>query len=91
MALGPETPSIIDYMIKVYRASNITEAHIVKGMLESHGIEAYVDGFYLQGGIGELATMDFAGVSVDDNNEQQAQRLIDDYERSIDTPDDDIA
>lgn len=75
-------------MIKIYRASNITEAHIVKGMLEAHGIEAYVDGFYLQGGIGELATMDFTSVSVDDKNELQAKRLVDEYEQSILAQDD---
>ncbi len=75
-------------MIKIYRASNITEAHIVKGMLEAHGIEAYVDGFYLQGGIGELATIDFTSVSVDDENELQAKRLVDEYEQSILAQDD---
>lgn len=69
-------------MIKVYRAANITEAHIVKGMLEANGIEAYVDGFYLQGGIGELATMDFASVSVDDENEKKARDIIEEYESS---------
>ena len=58
-------------MIKVYRAANITEAHIVKGMLEANGIDAYVDGYYLQGGIGELAPMDFVSVSVDDGNEKK--------------------
>ena len=69
-------------MIKVYSASNITEAHIVKGMLEANGIEAYVDGFYLQGGIGELATMDFVSVSVDDEDEALAREIIDDYENN---------
>ncbi len=67
-------------MIKVYRAANITEAHIVKGMLEANGIDAYVDGFYLQGGIGELATIDFVSVSVDDGDEKIARDVIDEYE-----------
>ncbi len=66
-------------MIKVYRAANITEAHIVKGMLEANGIDAYVDGYYLQGGIGELATMDFVSVSVDDDDEKKARDVIDEY------------
>ena len=69
-------------MIKVYRAANITEAHIVKGMLEANGIEAFVDGFYLQGGIGELATMDFVTVSVDKDNEEKAREIIEEYENS---------
>lgn len=75
-------------MIKVYSAANITEAHIVKGLLEANGLDAYVDGFYLQGGIGELATMDFVSVSVDEDQEAQARRIIQDYENSISAPDD---
>ncbi|MCW9014688.1 MAG: DUF2007 domain-containing protein [Gammaproteobacteria bacterium] len=67
-------------MIKIYKAANITEAHIVKGMLEANGIDAYVDGQYLQGGIGELATMDFAAVSVDDNDGKRAREIIAEYE-----------
>lgn len=67
-------------MIKVYRAANITEAHIVKGMLEANGIDAYVDGYYLQGGIGELSTMDFVSVSVDEVDEKKARDVIDVYE-----------
>ncbi len=71
-------------MVKVYRAANIMEAHIVKGLLESNHIEAYVDGYYLQGGIGELATMDFIGVSVEDEDEARARKIIDEYEQSGD-------
>lgn len=42
----------------VYRAGDITEAEIVKGMLLSNNIEAHVSGYYLQGGIGEMAPTD---------------------------------
>lgn len=69
-------------MIKVYNAKDITEAHIVKGMLVANGINAYVNGHYLQGGIGELAAMDFASVHVDESDVQAARELIDDYERA---------
>lgn len=69
-------------MIKVYNAKDITEAHIVKGMLLANGINAYVNGHYLQGGIGELAAMDFASVHVDESDVQAARELIDDYERA---------
>lgn len=37
-----------------YRARDITEAHIVAGMLEANGIDAYVGGHYLQGAMGKL-------------------------------------
>ena len=74
-------------MIKVYRAANITEAHIVKGLLEANGIDAYVDGFYLQGGIGELATMDFVSVSVEDDDETVAREIIKEYENTSEITD----
>ncbi len=67
-------------MVKVYNSSNIIEAQIVRGMLEAHDIKAYVGGQYLQGGVGELASMDFASVSVDDENIALAQELIKEYE-----------
>ena len=69
-------------MKKIFDASNITEAEIVKGLLEANNIDAYVDGFYLQGGIGELAPTDFAGVSVEDNDIDAALILIKEYEKS---------
>ncbi|MGB0720910.1 MAG: DUF2007 domain-containing protein [Gammaproteobacteria bacterium] len=53
-------------MREVYRAANITEAHIVAGMLEAEGIETHVGGHYLQGGVGELAPLDLARVFVAD-------------------------
>ncbi|MCW8900702.1 MAG: DUF2007 domain-containing protein [Gammaproteobacteria bacterium] len=67
-------------MIKVFTAKNSVEAHIVKGMLEANDIPAYVEGEYLQGAIGELAAIDFAFVSVDDENELKARALVNEYE-----------
>mgnify|MGYP001553954556 FL=1 len=67
-------------MVKVYDAGNITEAHIVRGMLRSHGIEAHVGGHYLQGGIGELVVQGFATVYVEDSEVVAARSLIDAYE-----------
>ena len=67
-------------MVKIYNARDTTEAHIIRGMLEAHGIEAHVDGFYLQGGIGELAAHDFASVSVSNNDADQARELVEAYD-----------
>jgi Putative prokaryotic signal transducing protein len=67
-------------MIKVYDANNITEAHIVRGMLEANGIDAYVGGYYLQGGVGELAVQGFASVLVPGERAVEARELIDSYE-----------
>lgn len=68
-------------MIKVYDASNITEAHIVRGMLEANGIVAHVGGYYLQGGVGELAVQGFVSVLVAGEHAQSARALIESYEK----------
>ncbi|MEZ5476806.1 MAG: DUF2007 domain-containing protein [Thiolinea sp.] len=67
-------------MKTIYRAANITEAHLVAGMLEAQGIAAHVGGHYLQGGVGEIATMDFARVWVADEDYEAARPLIAEYE-----------
>ena len=70
-------------MIKIYNARDTTEAHIVRGMLEANGIAAYVNGYYLQGGIDELASHDYASVSVADIDVDQARKLVEDYDGEI--------
>ncbi|MCB1735853.1 MAG: DUF2007 domain-containing protein [Gammaproteobacteria bacterium] len=67
----------------VYRADNITEAHIVAGMLEAQGVFAHVAGHYLQGGVGELASFDFARVFVEDEDVPAAMVAIRDYEGEL--------
>ena len=67
-------------MVKIYGARDTTEAHIIRGMLEAHGIEAHVNGFYLQGGIGELAAHDYASVNVMNDDVDQARKLIEAYD-----------
>jgi hypothetical protein len=64
----------------VYRAGSITEAEIIKGMLLSNDIEAYVSGFYLQGGIGEIAPTDLAKVHVPDDDYERAREVVLEYE-----------
>jgi len=64
----------------VYTASDIVEAHLVAGMLQSAGIEAYVGGHYLQGAIGELSPFGFANVFVEDSRLEEAAGIIKSYE-----------
>lgn len=64
----------------VYRARDIVEAHILAGLLQSRGVEAFVGGHYLQGGIGELAALDSATLSVEDGDEEAARAVIAQYE-----------
>ena len=67
-------------MVRIYSAADIAEAHIVRGMLQAEGLDAHVGGHYLQGGIGELAAMDFASVYVDEDDLDRARNIIADYE-----------
>jgi hypothetical protein len=64
----------------IYKAGDINEANIVSGMLRANGIEAHVGGFYLQGGVGDLAATDFATVHVPDEDIELARSLIAEYE-----------
>lgn len=63
-----------------YRARDITEAHIVAGLLGANGIEAYVGGHYLQGALGEIGTSGFTNVHVADEDLYRARELVQDYE-----------
>lgn len=67
-------------MKTVYHAANLIEAHIVSGMLAAHDIAAHVGGHYLQGGVGDLAPMDIATVSVADEAVDAAMELIRAYQ-----------
>ncbi|MCP4471199.1 MAG: DUF2007 domain-containing protein [Gammaproteobacteria bacterium] len=66
----------------VYRAGDITEAEIVRGMLLSYEIDAHVSGYYLQGGIGETSPLDLAKVHVADEDYESAKEVLSEYEGS---------
>ena len=67
-------------MTKIYSAQNAIDAHIVKGMLEQQGIQARVNGEYLQGGIGELPLIDLVTVSVAEEDYEKALEVVREYE-----------
>jgi Putative prokaryotic signal transducing protein len=64
----------------IYKARDIIEAHIVSGMLNANGIETHVGGYYLQGGVGDVAVYDFANVQVADEDVALAAPLVADYD-----------
>lgn len=66
----------------VYHAHNALDAHVVKNLLETEGIAAFVQGEHLQGGVGELAAMDLVKVSVNDQDISEARALIEAWESS---------
>ncbi len=63
-------------MKPLYAARHTTEAHLIRGHLESHGISTIVRGEYLAGGIGELPA-DLCKVwVVDDDELARADELL---------------
>ena len=69
-------------MVIVYTADSVTDAHLIKGLLESEGIAALVYGGDLQGGIGELPVMGLITVRVPERSVAAARAVIADYERA---------
>ncbi|MFO8024912.1 DUF2007 domain-containing protein [Thiohalophilus sp.] len=67
-------------MVIIYNANDYIEGNLVRGLLESQGIDTYVNGEYLQGGIGVLIPMGHIKLSVDDEDESAALRIIERYE-----------
>ena len=70
-------------MQRVFVARNLTEAHIVSGMLNAAGIAAEVRGHYLAGGYGELpiSSDTLPSVWIGDAGQFRAARtVIDEYE-----------
>lgn len=67
-------------MKTVYKAQNSLDAHLIKGLLQNHGIEAIVLGDFLQGGIGELPAFGLVEVHVNSADEAEARAIINAFE-----------
>lgn len=63
-------------MKTVYVAQHSIDAHVVRGLLQSHGIDAVVLGDYLQGGIGELPAFGIVEVRVPEADADEARRIV---------------
>lgn len=70
-------------MVNIYSANSTTEAHLIKNLLEQHGVDAHVAGHYLQGGLGELPVFGLIQVQVADEDETAALKIIKDYEAGV--------
>lgn len=57
----------------------MTEAHLIRGFLQSHGIDAIVRGDFLTGGWGELPVDACAVWVTDDNRYTEADQLVQDF------------
>jgi hypothetical protein len=67
-------------MRHIYEASNTIEANLLKGLLENEGIESFIDGEYLQSGIGELPASGIVTLSVEEDDVEKALKIIESYE-----------
>lgn len=68
-------------MIRIFRGSDYIEAHLLTGLLKQHGIEVFLQGALLQGGLGELPALGHLAIMVDEADRDAAKRLIAAYER----------
>jgi hypothetical protein len=67
-------------VIIIYHAANSLDANMIKILLEQCHIRAFIQGEYLQGGMGELPAADLVTVSVDDDNYTEAKKMIAEWE-----------
>ncbi|HNP64594.1 MAG TPA: DUF2007 domain-containing protein [Woeseiaceae bacterium] len=63
-----------------YDATSNIEAHLVMHQLQQAGINARIEGEYLQGGVGVLPAAGNVRVIVDERDLQEARAVIADWE-----------
>ncbi|MDY7559037.1 DUF2007 domain-containing protein [Pseudomonas sp. 10B1] len=70
-------------MQKVYEPENLMEGELLQGMLASEGVKAHLTGGHLLGGVGELPVFGLLGLSVDNDQADQARQLITAYNAAM--------
>jgi hypothetical protein len=70
-------------MQKVYEPENLMEGELLQGMLASEGVAAHLTGRHLLGGVGELPMFGLLGLSVDNDQAEQARQLIAAYNAAL--------
>lgn len=63
-------------MIIIYQAANSLDANMIKGLLLQYNIQSYIQGEYLQGGVGDLPMADLVTVSVVNEHEAEAKKIV---------------
>ncbi len=77
-------------MISVFSSNNYFEAQLVSGLLREHGIDVFLQGALLQGGIGELPASGYLSIMVEEADRVAAERIVATYDRGDFAIDDDI-
>jgi len=72
-------------MIKIYRARDNIEADLVKSLLESHNINAFIQGYSHRGMLGIVGSYIPLDIMVSEEQEEEARRIIQegDFEEEI--------
>jgi hypothetical protein len=75
-------------MKRVYQAANHIQAHMVMHVLQQAGVDAHVQGEFLQSGAGELPVGNLVAVVVADEDVAVAREIISDWEQLMQAPGD---
>ena len=67
----------------VYRAENIIDANLVKAALADAGIQAFISGEYLTGGIGTLPALDLVNVMVGETDVERAAPIAEEIDATL--------
>ena len=67
-------------MISVYRGSDYFEAQLLKGLMEQQGLQVFLQGAALQGGMGDLPALGHLSITVNYADKQRAEEIIAAYE-----------
>ena len=68
-------------MIEVYRGSDFFEGQLLKGLMEQDGLQVFLNGTALQGGLGEVPALGHLSITVNDADRERAEEIIAAYER----------
>jgi hypothetical protein len=66
----------------IYHAANLTDAHLLRQLLEDAGIPVHLNGEYLQGALGEVPANSPILLMVPDEHVQTARAMVLDWERA---------
>ena len=69
-------------MQRIHEPVDLMEAQMLISMLSSEGIEVYLQGADLVGGMGELPALGLLGLMVEDEQAQYARELIVSYQQA---------
>lgn len=73
-------------MRRIYEPESLLEAEMLLSMLASEGIDAYLSGRHLVGGVGELPALGLLALLVEDPQAEQARALIGAYNAALVLP-----